>query len=75
MSSEAAAEADRRLENIIRVGRVISVQPGGGATATVSFGGDLESPALAVAQMRAGALQFWWMPTVGRTGAGGLRGR
>lgn len=61
--SEAAAEADRRIENIIRVGRVISVQAGD-ATAIVSFG-DLESPPLQVGQLRAGVLQFWWMPTPG----------
>ena len=57
------AEADRRIANIIRVGRVVSVNPGA-ATAVVSFG-DLQSPALPVGQMRAGAIQFWWMPSAG----------
>lgn len=61
--SMANAEADRRLGNIIRVGAIVSVDPGS-ATAVVKFG-DLVSPALPVGQMRAGALQFWWMPTAG----------
>jgi phage baseplate assembly protein gpV len=61
--SNASAEIDRRVENLIRVGRVVSVDAGS-ATAIVSFG-DLESPALPVSQLRAGAVQFWWMPTVG----------
>ncbi|UWQ00852.1 phage baseplate assembly protein V [Aliiroseovarius crassostreae] len=61
--SMAHAEADRRLANVIRVGKVTSVDPGA-ATAVVVFG-DLVSPGLPVSQMRAGALQFWWMPTAG----------
>ena len=61
--SEALAEADRRIENIIRVGKVTSVDPGT-ATAIVDFG-DLPSPPLPVGQLGAGAIQFWWMPSVG----------
>jgi phage baseplate assembly protein gpV len=61
--SEAIAEADRRIENIIRVGKVTSVDPGT-ATAIVDFG-DLPSPPLPVGQLGAGAIQFWWMPSVG----------
>ena len=57
------AEGARRLANVVRVGRVTSVDPGA-AKAVVDFG-DLVSPALDVAQLRAGGLQFWWMPTVG----------
>lgn len=61
--SEALAEADRRIENIIRVGKVTSVDPGT-ATAIVDFG-DLPSPPLPVGQLGAGAIQFWWMPSAG----------
>lgn len=61
--SEAIAEADRRIENLIRVGRIASVDPGS-ATAIVDFGG-LQSPPLPVGQLSAGAVQFWWMPTPG----------
>lgn len=61
--SEQAAEADRRIENTIRVGRVASVDPGT-ARAVVDFG-DLQSPPLNVGQLGAGAIQFWWMPSVG----------
>jgi len=57
------AETDRRLANLVRIGRVSSVDPGN-ATAVVSLG-DLETPSLPVSQLRAGALQFWWMPTAG----------
>ncbi|PID95879.1 MAG: hypothetical protein CSA85_00205 [Alphaproteobacteria bacterium] len=61
--SEALAEADRRIENLIRVGRVVSVDPGA-ATAIVDFG-DFQSPPLSVGQLGAGAVQFWWMPSEG----------
>ena len=61
--SEALAEADRRIENIIRVGKVTSVDPGT-ATAIVDFG-DLPSPPLPVGQLGAGAIQFWWMTSAG----------
>lgn len=59
--SFAAAEADRRAANFIQLGVVTSVAAG---VARVRIG-DLETPALPVAQLRAGALSFWWMPTVG----------
>lgn len=61
--SFAAAEADRRLENGILLGVVSSVNAGA-ARARVQIG-DLATPELPVAQFRAGALSFWWMPTVG----------
>ncbi|WP_185962185.1 phage baseplate assembly protein V [Palleronia caenipelagi] len=61
--SEPLAEADRRIENLIRVGRVVSVDAGT-ARAVVDFG-DLHSPLLPVGQIRAGQLQFWWMPGEG----------
>lgn len=61
--SFAAAEADRRLENGVNLGVVTAINPGAGR-ARVQIG-DLASPELLVAQLRAGALSFWWMPTVG----------
>lgn len=61
--SEALAEADRRIENIVRVGRIASVDPGS-ATAIVDFG-SFQSPPLPVGQLSAGAIQFWWMPSEG----------
>ncbi|MBN2740050.1 MAG: phage baseplate assembly protein V [Rhodobacteraceae bacterium] len=61
--SFAAAEADRRVANGIMLGTVTSVNAGS-ATARVQIG-DLASPELPVAQLRAGILSFWWMPTVG----------
>ncbi|MEH6522312.1 phage baseplate assembly protein V [Sulfitobacter sp.] len=62
MSFEAA-EAARRAANAVRVGRIVSVDADS-AQAVVDFGG-LISPPLDVAQLRAGGLQFWWMPTEG----------
>ncbi|MEH6737909.1 MAG: phage baseplate assembly protein V [Sulfitobacter sp.] len=62
MSFEAA-EAARRASNAVRVGRIVSVDADS-AQAVVDFG-DLLSPPLDVAQLRAGGLQFWWMPTEG----------
>ena len=59
--SFAAAEADRRIANAIQIGTVTAV---GAGTARVRIG-DLDTPDLPVAQLRAGALSFWWMPTVG----------
>lgn len=62
MSFEAA-EAGRRASNAVRVGRIVSVDADS-AQAVVDFG-DLLSPPLDVAQLRAGGLQLWWMPTEG----------
>lgn len=58
--SIAAAEADRRIGNILRIGKVTAIDPGG-PRATVDFG-DITAPELRVAQFRAGGLSFWWMP-------------
>ena len=63
LMTEELAEVDRRIENLIRVGRVASVDAGIG-TAVVDFG-SFRSPALPVGQLSAGAIQFWWMPSVG----------
>lgn len=59
--SFAAAEADRRAANLIQIGVVTGV---GAGVARVQIG-DLDTPDLPVAQLRAGALSFWWMPTIG----------
>lgn len=61
--SMQAAETDRRLANVVMIGTVTSIDAGA-ATAVVQLG-ELSSPPLPVGQMRAGALQFWWMPTEG----------
>lgn len=61
--SMAAAETDRRLANGVMLGVVTAINPGAGR-ARVQIG-DLASPELPVAQLRAGALSFWWMPSVG----------
>lgn len=61
--SFSAAEADRRIENSVNLG-VITAINAGAARARVKIG-DLTTPELPVAQLRAGALSFWWMPTVG----------
>ena len=61
--SGALAEADRRLENLIRVGRIVSVDPDA-ARAVVDFG-SFRSPPLMVGQLGAGVIQFWWMPSEG----------
>ena len=59
--SFAAAEADRRVANLIQIGRVTAV---GAGTARVAIG-ELETPDIPVGQYRAGGLSLWWMPTVG----------
>lgn len=61
--SMAAAEADRRIGNVLSLGVVQSIDAGA-ARAVVQIG-DLVTPAIPVAQLRAGALSFWWMPTPG----------
>lgn len=61
--SFAAAENDRRSANTVMIGTVSAINPGA-ARARVQIG-DLGTPELPVGQLRAGALSFWWMPTVG----------
>ena len=58
-----ASEADRRIGNIIAIGRITELDARS-ATARVQLG-ELTTPFLAVGQFRAGAMQFWWMPSVG----------
>lgn len=57
----AAAEADRRIANLIQIGVVTGV---GAGVARVRIG-ELDTPELPVAQLRAGAASLWWMPGVG----------
>ena len=57
------SEADRRIANIISVGSVVSIDAAS-ATAKVQIG-DLTTPSIPINALRAGGLQFWWMPTVG----------
>lgn len=60
--SFAGAEADRRIGNILAIGRVVDVYPDG--TARVQIGEDLTSPKLVVGTVRAGEMQVWWMPSL-----------
>lgn len=60
--SFANAEADRRIANLVMVGRVTSIS--GNGTARVAFG-DLGSADLPVMVQRAGAVHFWAMPSEG----------
>lgn len=59
----AAAEADRRIANLLQIGTITAVD-GATGKARVKVG-DLDMPALNVAQFRAGGLSLWWMPQVG----------
>ncbi|MCB5198594.1 phage baseplate assembly protein V [Loktanella sp. TSTF-M6] len=59
----AAAEADRRIANVLQVGTIVSVDPAGPSVA-VNLG-DITIPAAAVGMMRAGGLSLWWMPAIG----------
>ena len=59
--SFASAEADRRIEGLLKVGRVVDVYPNG--TARVQFGDDLTSAPLQVSAVRAGGMQDCWIPT------------
>jgi phage baseplate assembly protein gpV len=61
--TQAAAEADRRIGNLVTIGVVTAVD---NATARVRVRiGDLDSPPLQVMQFRSGAIKFHWMPSVG----------
>jgi phage baseplate assembly protein gpV len=62
MSLETS-ELNRRLADVLRVGTIVSVDPGT-SSAIVDFG-EFTSPALQVGQLGAGAIQFWWMPSAG----------
>lgn len=59
----AAAEADRRIANILSVGTVVAVD-NAAARVTVRIG-DLDTPPLQVMQIRSGTIRLHWMPAVG----------
>lgn len=61
--SFASAEADRRIANLVQVGRVTAVD-GGTGTARVQIG-DLATASIPVCALRAGATAVWWMPSAG----------
>ncbi|MCA8880389.1 MAG: phage baseplate assembly protein V [Rhodobacteraceae bacterium] len=61
MSFESA-EADRRIGNLLSIGKVSDVYPNG--TARVQIG-DLTTAPISVGKLRAGAMQVWWMPSLG----------
>jgi phage baseplate assembly protein gpV len=62
--SFGAAESDRRSASMVRVARVVSVDPAK-ARARVTFGGETESAELPFMAMRAGAAKVWAPPAVG----------
>lgn len=59
----AAAEADRRIGNVIQIGKVTAVD-NGSAKVRVRIG-DLETAPIMVLQIRSGAIRLHWMPAVG----------
>lgn len=59
----SAAEADRRVANLLTVGRIVEIDNGTGR-ARVQIG-DLLTPPLQVMQLRSGAIRMHWMPAVG----------
>jgi phage baseplate assembly protein gpV len=59
----AAAEADRRIANMLETGRVVAVD-GAAATVRVMLGGVQTRP-LPVIQQRAGAARFYALPSIG----------
>ncbi|MEI4262790.1 phage baseplate assembly protein V [Roseovarius sp. D0-M9] len=59
-----AGESARRSASMVRVGRIVSVDPGA-ARAKVTFGAETESADLPFMAMRAGAARIWAPPTVG----------
>lgn len=59
----SAAEADRRIANVVTLGTVISIDNGTGR-ARVRVG-ELETPLIPVMQMRSGTIRMHWMPSPG----------
>lgn len=59
----SAAEADRRIANVLAVGKIVSIDNAKGR-ARVRIG-DLETPPIPVMQIRSGAIRMHWMPSVG----------
>lgn len=61
--SLSAAEADRRIGNVLSVGTIVSIDNATGR-ARVRIG-DLETSPIPVMQLRSGAIRMHWMPSVG----------
>lgn len=59
-----AGDNERRSASMVRVGRVVSVDPSK-ARARVTFGADTESAELPFMAMRAGSARVWAPPTAG----------
>lgn len=59
----SAAEADRRIANVLTLGTIVAIDNGAGR-ARVRIG-DLETPPLPVMQLRSGTIRMHWMPSVG----------
>lgn len=59
----AAAEADRRIGNIVQLGRVVSIDPGA-MRVRVQIG-DLQTAMIPVAQLTSGQIRVHWMPSPG----------
>ncbi|MCB1397259.1 MAG: phage baseplate assembly protein V [Rhodobacteraceae bacterium] len=61
--SRALAETDRRLGNLVQLGRVVSIDTG---TMRVRVRiGELQTHEIPVAQLASGAIRFHWMPSPG----------
>lgn len=63
MSGYNAAEADRRIGNVVQIGTVTAVD-NDGIRVRVQVG-DLPLPPIPVAQIASGTLKFHWMPSEG----------
>ncbi|PTE15919.1 phage baseplate assembly protein V [Pseudogemmobacter blasticus] len=59
----AGAEADRRVGNLVSLGKILSIDNATGR-AVVQVG-DLQTASIPVMQMRSGAIRMHWMPSVG----------
>lgn len=59
----SAAEADRRIANVLSIGTIVSIDNATGR-ARVRIG-DLETPPMPVMQLRSGAIRMHWMPSIG----------
>jgi phage baseplate assembly protein gpV len=61
--SFAQAELDRRLANIVQLGRIIEIDSAA-MRARVQIG-DLTTPMIPVSQLASGTIRLHWMPSVG----------
>lgn len=61
--SLSAAEADRRIANVMTIGTIVSIDNATGR-ARVRVG-DLDTPPIPVMQLRSGDIRMHWMPSAG----------